>query len=61
MARDIGLDGYQTLRFPAWLIRANPEYVARKILEVPRRAGYRGQTAPPNPPGCDTLAPGRGR
>ena len=44
MERDIhlSLDGYQTLRFPAWLIRANPEYVARKILEVPRRAGDRG-------------------
>ena len=43
MERDIdfGLDGYQTLRFPAWLVRANPEYVARKILEVLRRAGYR--------------------
>jgi very-short-patch-repair endonuclease len=24
---DLGLDGYLTLRFPAWLVRANPEYV----------------------------------
>ena len=39
---DLSLDGYQTLRFPAWLIRANPERVARKILEALRRAGYRG-------------------
>ena len=39
---DLGLDGYQTLRFPAWLVRANPEYVARKILEALRRVGYQG-------------------
>jgi very-short-patch-repair endonuclease len=39
MERDIDLmlDGYQTLRFPAWLIRSNPEYVARRILEALRR------------------------
>ena len=39
---DLGLDGYQTLRFPAWLVRANPAHVARKILEALRRAGYQG-------------------
>jgi hypothetical protein len=39
---DLGLDGYQTLRFPAWLVRTNPEYVARKILEALRRMGYQG-------------------
>jgi very-short-patch-repair endonuclease len=39
---DLGLDGYLTLRFPAWLVRADPEYVARKIIEALRRAGYRG-------------------
>jgi uncharacterized protein DUF559 len=39
---DLGLDGYLTLRFPAWLVRTNPEYVAGKILEALRRAGYRG-------------------
>lgn len=39
---DLGLDGYQTLRFPAWLVRTRPEYVARKVLEALRRAGYRG-------------------
>lgn len=38
---DLGLGGYQTLRFPAWLVRAKPEYVARKILEALRGAGYR--------------------
>jgi hypothetical protein len=39
MERDIDLmhDGYQTLRFPAWLVRKNPEYVARRILEALRR------------------------
>ncbi len=44
MARDIdlGLDGYQTLRFPAWLIRTNPQLVARTIFQALRRAGYRG-------------------
>lgn len=42
---DLGLDGYQTLRFPAWLVRTNPGHVARKILEALRRAGYRGQGA----------------
>jgi very-short-patch-repair endonuclease len=40
---DLGLDGYQTLRFPAWLVRNNPGHVASKILEALRRAGYRGQ------------------
>jgi very-short-patch-repair endonuclease len=40
---DLGLDGYQTLRFPAWLVRANPEYVARKILEALRRAATRAE------------------
>ena len=39
---DLGLDGYQTLRFPAWLVRTNPGYVARKILEALHRAGCRG-------------------
>ena len=43
MERDNGLniDGYQTLRFPAWLVRQEPEYVARKILEALQAAGYR--------------------
>jgi hypothetical protein len=38
---DLGLDGYLTLRFPGWLVRANPEYVAHRILEALRKAGYR--------------------
>ena len=39
---DLGLDGYLTLRFPAWLVRKAPEYVARRILEALRRTGYQG-------------------
>ena len=39
---DLGLDGYLTLRFPAWLVRTNPEYVARRIREALRRAGRPG-------------------
>jgi hypothetical protein len=44
MERDIDLmlDGYQTLRFPAWLVRENPGYVARRILEALGKAGYQG-------------------
>jgi uncharacterized protein DUF559 len=37
---DLGLDGYQTLRFPAWLVRANPGYVASRILDALHRARY---------------------
>jgi hypothetical protein len=39
---DLGLDGYLTLRFPGWLVRTNPEYVARRILEALRKADYQG-------------------
>ena len=39
---DLNIDGYLVLRFPAWLIRRNPEYVAKKILKALRRGGYRG-------------------
>lgn len=39
---DLGLDGYRTLRFPAWLVRINPELVARKITAALRQAGYSG-------------------
>ena len=44
MERDIDLmlDGYRSLRFPAWLVRQNPGYVARRILEALRTASYRG-------------------
>jgi hypothetical protein len=41
MERDIGLvlDGYRTLRFPAWLVRKNPGHVARCIREALGKAG----------------------
>jgi hypothetical protein len=38
---DMGNDGYRVLRFPAWLVRRKPEYVAKKILGALRQAGYR--------------------
>jgi very-short-patch-repair endonuclease len=38
---DLGADGYGTLRFPAWLVRQDPAYIARRIQESLRRAGYR--------------------
>lgn len=39
---DLAAGGYETLRFPAWLVRDNPGYVARKILDALRRHGYAG-------------------
>jgi hypothetical protein len=39
---DLGADGYQTLRFPAWLVRQDPQRVARTIRLALHRAGYRG-------------------
>jgi Protein of unknown function (DUF559) len=44
MERDIGLmlNGYRTLRFPGWLVRDDPEYVAGRILEVLRTARQPG-------------------
>ena len=36
---DLGLNGYLTLRFPAWLVRTDPGYVARRILKALRKAG----------------------
>ena len=36
---DRDLHGYLTLRFPAWLVRDNPEYVANRILDALRKAG----------------------
>lgn len=41
MKRDNGLNReYRTLRFPAWLVRNDPKYVAREILKALRDAGY---------------------
>jgi very-short-patch-repair endonuclease len=44
MERDNGLsaDGHQILRFPAWLVRRNPEIVVAKILNALRAKGYKG-------------------
>jgi hypothetical protein len=39
---DFNIEGYRVLRFPAWRVRRNPEYVAKKILEALRRGGYQG-------------------
>lgn len=39
---DMGADGYRTLRFPAWLVRSDPEQVARQIRRALRQAGYHG-------------------
>ena len=38
---DLSVDGYRTLRFPAWLVRQHPELVARQIRRALRAAGYR--------------------
>jgi uncharacterized protein DUF559 len=48
MERDIDLaaDGYRTLRFPAWLVRSDPEQVARQIRRALRQAGHRGTDSP---------------
>lgn len=37
---DMRAGGYEVLRYPAWLVRTRPEYVARKIIEALRRHGY---------------------
>lgn len=44
MDRDnqLKLAGYQVLRFPAFVVRANPGYVARTIREALCQAGYPG-------------------
>jgi len=44
MDRGNGLQvgGYRVLRFPAWVVRQQPEYVAAEILRALREAGYRG-------------------
>lgn len=33
---DFNAEGYRVLRFPAWLVRRDPEYVASKVLEALR-------------------------
>ena len=36
------IDGYRVLRFPAWVVRQRPDYVAAEIIGALRKAGYRG-------------------
>ena len=36
---DFNIDGYRLLRFPAWVVRRHPKYVAQKIREALRKAG----------------------
>ncbi|HLI41975.1 MAG TPA: DUF559 domain-containing protein [Streptosporangiaceae bacterium] len=38
-ANDLEIDGYRVLRFPAWLVRRQPELVARRIRDALRTAG----------------------
>jgi hypothetical protein len=44
MDRDNGyqIDRYPVLRFPAWVVRRQPEYVAAEVFKALRDAGYRG-------------------
>ena len=67
MERDIDLmlDGYRTLRFPAWLVRKDPEYVARRILEALAHGPATGAedrhlTPLPSAPGAVILRLARG-
>jgi hypothetical protein len=42
------IDGYRLLRFPAWVVRRQPEYVAEQILKALHEGGYPAErsTAP---------------
>jgi hypothetical protein len=39
-ANDLTLEHYQVMRFPAWVVRYQPEHVAAKIRQALRNAGY---------------------
>ena len=41
-ANGLTLGRYRVLRFPAWVVRSRPEYVAAKIRQALREAGYPG-------------------
>lgn len=45
-ANDLEINGYHVLRFPAWKVRHDAEYVARKILQALHAAGYDGKNSP---------------
>jgi very-short-patch-repair endonuclease len=38
-SNELQIDGYRVLRFPAWVVRRHPDYVARKVMEALRAAG----------------------
>jgi hypothetical protein len=38
-SNELEIDGYLLLRFPAWVVRTRPEYVARRVRDALRRAG----------------------
>ena len=40
-ANDLTLERYQVMRFPAWVVRYQPEHIAAKIRQPLRNAGYR--------------------
>jgi hypothetical protein len=40
-ANDLTLENYHVMRFPAWVVRYQPEHVAAKIRRALRDAGYR--------------------
>jgi hypothetical protein len=42
-SNDLQLKGYELLRFPAWLVRYDPGFVATKILEALRKAAARAR------------------
>jgi very-short-patch-repair endonuclease len=39
---DLQISGYRVLRFPSWLVRTRPDYVAMKVLQALREAGFSG-------------------
>lgn len=39
---DLQISGYRVLRFPSWLVRTRSDYVAMKIMQALREAGFPG-------------------
>ena len=39
---DLQISGYRVLRFPSWLVRTRPDFVAMKVLQALREAGFPG-------------------
>lgn len=44
---DFTLSGYRVLRFPAFAVRYNPGYIARKIREALEETRLPGEVSPP--------------